>query len=174
MADAFDWNEEAVSLLRTLWDEGHSTAEIGRRIGVSKGAVTGKARRLKLPAHPLSGVTAGPRIWLPECVAILERDYPRGITNTMIAKRIWNECGIKLTTEAVRKQANSRGLKRPDDYLSEMGRRNALIAKALMQNPERATAVVKIAPRPRSTSVRGQKFPVPVSGFSMLGGTIRR
>ncbi len=27
----------------TLWDEGHSTAEIGRRMGVTKNAIVGKA-----------------------------------------------------------------------------------------------------------------------------------
>lgn len=47
-----EWNEEAISRLRALWSEGHSTAEIGRRLGVSKNAVVGKAHRLDLPARP--------------------------------------------------------------------------------------------------------------------------
>lgn len=47
-----DWNEEAIARLRALWDEGHSTAEIGRRMSVSKNAVVGKAHRLNLPARP--------------------------------------------------------------------------------------------------------------------------
>jgi GcrA cell cycle regulator len=38
--------------LAQLWDEGHSTAEIGRRMGISKNAVIGRARRLDLPARP--------------------------------------------------------------------------------------------------------------------------
>ena len=38
--------------LRELWAEGHSTAEIGRRLGVSKNAVVGKAHRLDLSARP--------------------------------------------------------------------------------------------------------------------------
>jgi GcrA cell cycle regulator len=38
--------------LRSLWDEGHSTAAIGRRLGVSKNAVVGKAHRLDLPDRP--------------------------------------------------------------------------------------------------------------------------
>jgi GcrA cell cycle regulator len=45
-----EWNEEAILRLRTLWGEGHSTAEIGRRMGVSKNAVVGKAHRLG-PGH---------------------------------------------------------------------------------------------------------------------------
>lgn len=47
-----EWNEEAIVRLRVLWTEGHSTAEIGRRLGVSKNAVVGKAHRLDLPARP--------------------------------------------------------------------------------------------------------------------------
>jgi len=47
-----EWNEEAIGRLRALWAEGHSTAEIGRRLGVSKNAVVGKAHRLDLPARP--------------------------------------------------------------------------------------------------------------------------
>ena len=47
-----EWNEEAIERLRTLWAEGHSTAEIGRRMVVSKNAVVGKAHRLGLVARP--------------------------------------------------------------------------------------------------------------------------
>jgi GcrA cell cycle regulator len=52
MTDAFDWNDVAVRKLSDLWAEGHSTAEIGRRMGVSKNAVVGKAHRLDLPTRP--------------------------------------------------------------------------------------------------------------------------
>lgn len=47
-----EWTEETIARLRALWDEGHSTAEIGRRLGVTKNAVVGKAHRLNLPARP--------------------------------------------------------------------------------------------------------------------------
>ncbi|MEJ0018080.1 MAG: GcrA family cell cycle regulator [Acetobacteraceae bacterium] len=47
-----EWAEETIVRLRSLWDEGLSTAEIGRRLGVSKNAVVGKAHRLDLPARP--------------------------------------------------------------------------------------------------------------------------
>ncbi len=47
-----DWTDEVIARLRLLWSEGHSTAEIGRRLGVSKNAVVGKAHRLELPARP--------------------------------------------------------------------------------------------------------------------------
>jgi len=47
-----EWAEETITRLRELWTEGLSTAEIGRRLGVSKNAVVGKAHRLDLPARP--------------------------------------------------------------------------------------------------------------------------
>ncbi|GGG35398.1 hypothetical protein GCM10010964_24100 [Caldovatus sediminis] len=47
-----EWSVEAIDRLRVLWAEGLSTAEIGRRMGVSKNAVVGKAHRLNLPARP--------------------------------------------------------------------------------------------------------------------------
>lgn len=63
-----EWTAKAIDLLRALWDEGHSTAEIGRRMGVTKNAIVGKAHRLDLPARPspirtqgASGLPAAPR-----------------------------------------------------------------------------------------------------------------
>lgn len=47
-----DWTDEAVAMLRALWAEGHSGAEIGRRMGCGKNAIVGKAHRLNLPTRP--------------------------------------------------------------------------------------------------------------------------
>ena len=47
-----DWTDQTVAILRLLWSEGHSTAEIGRRMDTTKNAIVGKAHRLKLPARP--------------------------------------------------------------------------------------------------------------------------
>ncbi|MEJ1974838.1 MAG: GcrA family cell cycle regulator [Acetobacteraceae bacterium] len=47
-----DWSDETIVRLRAMWSEGHSTAEIGRRLGTSKNAVVGKAHRLDLPPRP--------------------------------------------------------------------------------------------------------------------------
>ncbi len=47
-----EWTEDVIGRLKALWAEGHSTAEIGRRLGVSKNAVVGKAHRLLLAARP--------------------------------------------------------------------------------------------------------------------------
>jgi GcrA cell cycle regulator len=46
------WNAETIQLLKDLWAQGHSTAEIGRRLDISKNAVVGKAHRLELTARP--------------------------------------------------------------------------------------------------------------------------
>ena len=60
-----EWNEDSIGRLRALWAEGHSTAEIGRRMGVSKNAVVGKAHRLNLSSRPSpirrDGVSQQPR-----------------------------------------------------------------------------------------------------------------
>ncbi len=47
-----DWTPEAIERLKALWAEGHSTAEIARRMGLSKNAVVGKVHRLNLPGRP--------------------------------------------------------------------------------------------------------------------------
>ena len=46
------WDEETIRHLRGLWTQGLSTAEIGRRLGVTKNAIVGKAHRLDLDARP--------------------------------------------------------------------------------------------------------------------------
>jgi GcrA cell cycle regulator len=48
----FEWNGNTIQHLKSLWAEGHSAAEIGRRLGISKNAVIGKAGRLHLTARP--------------------------------------------------------------------------------------------------------------------------
>ncbi len=47
-----EWTNEAIARLKQLWAEGLSTAEIGRRMGVSKNAIVGKAHRLMLESRP--------------------------------------------------------------------------------------------------------------------------
>ena len=52
MASSFDWTGETIALLSAFWDAGITTAEIGRRMGITKNAVVGKAHRLRLPPRP--------------------------------------------------------------------------------------------------------------------------
>ncbi len=62
MAASIDWTDDTIARLRAFWNEGHSTAEIGRRMGVTKNAVVGKAHRLDLPGResPIRRGLAGP------------------------------------------------------------------------------------------------------------------
>src|SRR5260370_20237734 len=48
------WTDDKVASSRELWDEGLPSAEIGRRLGISKNAVIGKAWRLELPPRRVS------------------------------------------------------------------------------------------------------------------------
>lgn len=52
-----EWTQSAIADLRTLWNAGHSTAEIGRRMGITKNMVIGKSRRegLDRRASPING-----------------------------------------------------------------------------------------------------------------------
>ena len=81
-----DWTNEAIDRLRAFWAEGHSTAEIGRRMGITKNAVVGKAHRLDLPARPspirrdpavARPVPTGRRPTLPPLRAALPVPTPR-------------------------------------------------------------------------------------------------
>lgn len=42
------WTHERIRLLTQLWDEGIPSAEIGRRMGLTKNAVIGKVHRIAL------------------------------------------------------------------------------------------------------------------------------
>jgi GcrA cell cycle regulator len=94
-----DWTDEAIARLRALWDEGHSTAEIGRRMQVSKNAVVGKAHRLNLPARPspirrdaaASARAATPRrvtgpTLPPLSAALVEESAPQIVAAPVIAR----------------------------------------------------------------------------------------
>jgi hypothetical protein len=65
------WEAEADARLRHFWDEGHSTAEIGRRMGISKNSVVGRAHRLKLT--PRANPTRVSADWTDELDAILRK-----------------------------------------------------------------------------------------------------
>jgi GcrA cell cycle regulator len=50
--DNLVWNDRAKAILRALWKTGLSSAEIGRRMHVSKNSVVGKSHRLHLASRP--------------------------------------------------------------------------------------------------------------------------
>jgi GcrA cell cycle regulator len=47
-----EWSPERIVELTKLWNDGLATSEIGKRLGISKNAVVGKAHRLHLSARP--------------------------------------------------------------------------------------------------------------------------
>lgn len=65
-----DWTPEQISQLTRMWNDGLSTAEIGKRLGISKNAVVGKAHRLHLDSRPSPIKRVGPR------PAIIPRQAP--------------------------------------------------------------------------------------------------
>ena len=46
------WDDDNVSRLRELWDQGLPTAQIGKLLGFTKNAVVGKAHRIGLERRP--------------------------------------------------------------------------------------------------------------------------
>jgi len=72
------WTADKIERLRELWrDQALSACEIGRRLGMSKNAVVGKAHRLNLPGRPSPNRTAAaprperaPRRTLPPLAAL--------------------------------------------------------------------------------------------------------
>ncbi len=49
---ALSWTDERIEELKQLWGEGLSAQDIGKKLGVTKNAVIGKAHRLGLPPRP--------------------------------------------------------------------------------------------------------------------------
>ena len=46
------WTDEKTAKLRTLWAQGISATQIGKRLGISKNSVVGRAHRIGLPGRP--------------------------------------------------------------------------------------------------------------------------
>lgn len=46
------WTDQMVEDLRTMWKQGLTTAEIGKKLGVSKNSIVGKVHRLGLSGRP--------------------------------------------------------------------------------------------------------------------------
>lgn len=45
----YEWTSARIATLIALWNEGLSTSEMGRRLGITKNAVVGKVHRIGLP-----------------------------------------------------------------------------------------------------------------------------
>lgn len=60
---AAEWTPDRIKTLMALWEEGHPTSEIGRRLGVTKNSVVGKVHRLGLKKRqsPIRQASSAPR-----------------------------------------------------------------------------------------------------------------
>lgn len=112
------WTDLKLERLREYWTQGISTREIANTLGLSKSAVIGKAKRMKLPEHPNArrftlaadgkmkqgrGVQG---FWTEEKVRDVERLAREGLTAAEIAERVGARS--KVTVHAI---AHRRGIK---------------------------------------------------------------
>jgi hypothetical protein len=101
------WNDERDATLTSDWAAGFSTAEIGRRMGISKNSVIGRAHRLQLPSRgsPINLSQAQAMPWTEEDDAMLTRIYGGFLTAAQIGARMGR------TTYAIAYRAAHLGLK---------------------------------------------------------------
>ena len=101
------WNDELDATLTSEWAAGFSTAEIGRRMGISKNSVIGRAHRLQLPSRgsPINLSQAQAIPWTEEDDALLTRIYGGFLTAAQIGARMGR------TTHAIAYRAANLGLK---------------------------------------------------------------
>jgi GcrA cell cycle regulator len=90
-----DWTDDAIIRLRSMWDEGLSTAEIGRRLSISKNSVVGKAHRLDLPARP-SPIRRDPSV-----VSVPREPAPRRVSGSTLPSMAVAEPEIVEPTKVV-------------------------------------------------------------------------
>ena len=101
------WNDDLDARLTSDWAAGFSTAEIGRRMGISKNSVIGRAHRLQLPSRgsPINLSQAQAIPWTEEDDALLTRIYGGVLTAAQIGARMGR------TTHAIAYRAAHLGLK---------------------------------------------------------------
>ena len=80
------WDDERDARLTSDWAAGFSTAEIGRRMGISKNSVIGRAHRLQLPSRGL--MTKPNRVWNEDADATMRLLYGGPLTAREIGERM--------------------------------------------------------------------------------------
>lgn len=161
-----DWAPEQIAELRRLWPTGLSTTEIGRRLGVSKNAVVGKAHRLELIARPSpirprrDGAPQRPRRprqtpptpLTPERLALIRRDCPTQRPVADLLAEAQALPGLPLTLSAVQGGAARMGVRRPPRERQAFPPRVVPLAE-LLNLP--ATPRPKAVPPPRPIATAG-------------------
>ena len=109
MPKASPWTPERLAMLRSEWATGASTAEIGRRMGITKSAVIGKAHRMRLPAReaPANIVSPKSRGMVPQPAVRANRELPVSGARAASPSRP-RAASISGVSSAVERQASSR------------------------------------------------------------------
>lgn len=121
MNQVHEWTEERVAELTKLWESGLSASEIGRRLGITKNSVVGKARRMDLamrrapaaPKRPPPNVVTLERLGASQC------SWPEGEPGTdnfrfcgdpaVMGKPYCDtHCSMAYVTSSKSKKSNSR------------------------------------------------------------------
>ncbi|MDP6172868.1 MAG: GcrA family cell cycle regulator [Rhodospirillales bacterium] len=78
VAPGHQWTSERVAELSKLWASGLSASEIGRRLGITKNSVIGKARRLDLAMRRQPSVPRKPKVVTLERLTSTMCSWPDG------------------------------------------------------------------------------------------------
>lgn len=137
-----DWTRTADDRLRALWAEGHSTAEIGRRMGLSKNAIVGRAHRLNLPkrANP---IVPGPAALTDAQRATLRGLVARGYGTKALAAT------MQVPRDLVRREMAGLGLAPP----------SSMAGAAALRRARRATETLRAEAFRRHAQPGGGELP---------------
>jgi GcrA cell cycle regulator len=194
-----EWTDESITRLRSLWQEGLSTAEIGRRMQITKNAVVGKAHRLDLTARPSpirkiegrDGAAAAPRTTAsrtaprpaaPKPATAVERPRPAAPVQAApshvqtVHRTGDQQTQAQLTPPAASQQRDNVRLLRPEMpnpviALAPAGHAAPARAEERADNPEpRLQAASNAAPRRRGLTCCWPLGEPGTTGFLVCGG----
>lgn len=105
------WTEEQDTTLRTMRDEGRSYADIGKALGTTRNAVSGRVNRLKLP--PRTGQYSAQMRWHgrvdADGYADVCRTWTREDDGTLIRMRTEGVCDAAIAQSLGRSLSSVRG-----------------------------------------------------------------
>jgi GcrA cell cycle regulator len=104
MSGPSPWTEERDEQLADFWGDGLTTSEIGRRMGIGKNSVIGRAHRLRLPSRGSPINLAASQSWAEADDATLRQLYGGFLTAAEIGARMGR------TTHAIAYRAKFLGL----------------------------------------------------------------
>ncbi len=155
------WPQAKDDLLRSLWQRGDSSSQIGRAMGISKNAVVGRAHRLRLPARA-SPIKAGQRQYsAPRHGGVVVRRAAAGVVIPP-APAARTSLGA---TGAPRPGAAAFSAQRDVSFLSNFPALAARLtnpspARGFLDGAEVKREKVAAQPRPQVFPVRGCQFPL--------------